>query len=44
MASSSYCPEVENNGMDDYSNDTFVENFNKYQKQGLNAIPFTYIS
>ena len=44
MASSSYCPEAENNSMDDYSNETFVDNFNKYQKQGLNAIPLNIVA
>lgn len=44
MASSSYCPEVDNNNMDNYSNETFIDEFNKYQKQGLNAIPINIIT
>lgn len=44
MASSSYCPEVDNNTMDKYSNDTFLEKFKKYQYQGLNAIPLCIVS
>ena len=39
MASSSYCPEVDNNTMDTYSEETFIDNFSKYQKKGYNAIP-----
>lgn len=39
MASSSYCPEVDNNNMDEYTDESFIDNFNKYQKQGMNAIP-----
>lgn len=44
IASSSYCPEVDNNTMDKYSNDTFLENFKKYQHQGLNAIPLCIVA
>lgn len=44
MASSSYCPEVDSNNMDNYSNDTFIDEFKKYQKQGLNAIPLNIVA
>lgn len=43
MSSSSYCPEVENGNMDIYSKETFIDNFNQYQKKGFNAISIANI-
>lgn len=43
MASSSYCPEIENGQMDAYEHESFTSHFRRYQKKGINAIPMMAI-